>query len=241
MIFLRPITEPALVMRHSPMLRAVCLTLDYVKENGPIGLTATSAVKRYFVEWAAKAFDWPFYTSEDLYALNKVLNECDFPPLMMMHDLLLSAKLARHKNGALHMTRLGGKLRDDHAALWVLLTERFLFATDHTGYTRFGDRLMGNWDVFLNVINVEAQQGVSEDRLCQVLYGPSERDDGHDAIRLKAALFIHVLRPLCWMGLLAEVRSGTGFKQEEHYFKTGVRRETFKLNTDRQLDPVTQH
>ncbi|MFD2580550.1 hypothetical protein ACFSTD_22245 [Novosphingobium colocasiae] len=89
---LHPISDPAVAMRHSPMLRAVCLTLDYVLEKGPIGLTATGALKRYFVEWAAAEFDWPFYTTEDLYAVNKVLNECDFPPLMIMHDLLLSAK-----------------------------------------------------------------------------------------------------------------------------------------------------
>jgi hypothetical protein len=241
MIFLRPISDPSAAMRHSPMLRAVCLTFDYVTENGPIGLTTTRALKRYFVEWAAKAFEWPFYTAKDLYALNKVLNECDFPPLALTHDLLLSTKLARHKNGALHLTRLGRKLRDDPTAMWALLAERFLFATDHSGYTRFGDRLIGNWDVFLNVINVEAQLGVSEDRLCHVLYGPSESHDGHDAIRVKAALFIHVLRPLCWMGLLEEVRSGTGLKQEEHYFKTGIWREAFKLDTDSQLALVTEH
>ncbi|GGZ05423.1 hypothetical protein GCM10011614_20510 [Novosphingobium colocasiae] len=139
-------------MRHSPMLRAVCLTLDYVLEKGPIGLTATGALKRYFVEWAAAEFDWPFYTTEDLYAVNKVLNECDFPPLMIMHDLLLSAKLAGRRNGALHMTRLARQLRAEPAALWSLLAQQFLFATDHTGYTRYGDQPMGNWDIFLNVI-----------------------------------------------------------------------------------------
>ena len=42
------------------MLRAVCLTLSYIAEHGPIGLTATGALKRYFVEWAVDAFDWPF-------------------------------------------------------------------------------------------------------------------------------------------------------------------------------------
>lgn len=223
------------------MLRAVCLTLNYIAEHGPIGLTATGALKRYFVTWAAAAFAWPFYTTEDLYAVNKVLNECDFMPLATMHDLLLSAKLARHRKGALHMTRLAGTLRGDPAALWDLLARQFLFATDHAGYTRFDDRPMGNWDVFLNVINVEAQQGLSEDRLCQVLYGPSETDGRHDDIRLKAALFIHVLRPLCWMGLLEEVRSGAGLEREEHYFKTEIWRDAFKLDTDIHLDPVTWH
>lgn len=241
MISLHPIADPAGAMRRSPMLRAVCLTLNYIAEHGPIGLTATGALKRYIVEWAVDSFDWPFYTAADLYAVNKVLNERDFPPLAIMHDVLLSAKLARHKKGALHITRLAEKLRSDPAALWALLARRFLFATDHTGYTRFGDRPIGNWDIFLNVINVEAQQGVSEDWLCHLLYAPGKTDGQHDDIRIKAALFIHVLRPLCWMGLLEEVRSGAGFKREEHYFKTEIWREVFKLDTDIHLDPVTHH
>ncbi|GGZ05414.1 hypothetical protein ACFSTD_22240 [Novosphingobium colocasiae] len=58
---------------------------------------------------------------------------------------------------------------------------------------------------------------------------------------MKAALYIHVLRPLCWMGLLEEVRSGEGFKRDETYFKTALWHEAFKLETDVHLDPVTQH
>lgn len=241
MIMIHPISDPETAMRHSPMLRAVCLTFDYIKENGPIGLTATRALKRYFVKWAADAIQWPFYTTEDLYDFNKVLNECDFPPLAIMHDLLLSTKLARHRKGALHMTRLASQLRADPAALWALLARQFLFATDHTGYTRLGDQLMGNWDIFLNVINVEAQHGLSEDRLCEVLYGPSEEYGRRDDIRMKAALYIHVLRPLCWMGLLDEVRSQDRLRRDEHYFKTPLWQEALKLDTDIHLDPVTQH
>jgi hypothetical protein len=241
MILLHPVTDPAGAILRSPMLRAVCLTLNYIAERGPIGLTTTGSLKRYFVEWAVDAFAWPFYTAEDLYAVNKVLNEDDYPPLAMMHGLLLSAKLARHKKGALHITRLAGNLRSNPAALWALLAQQFLFATDHTGYTRFSDRPMGNWDIFLNVINVEAQQGVSEDRLCHLLYASGKTDGQHEDIRMKAALFIHVLRPLCWMGLLEEVRSQAGFKREEHYFKTEIWREVFKLDTDIHLDPDTRH
>lgn len=241
MISLSPITDPATIMRHSPMLRAVCLTIDYISENGPLGLTATRALKRYFVEWAVNAFEWPSYTTENLYALNKVLNECDFAPLAIMHELLLSAELARHRKGELHMTRLARQLREDPAALWALLARQFLFATNHSGYTRFGDQLMGNWDLFLNVINVEAQEGASEDRLCLALYAPSDKHGWRDDVRMRAALFIHVLRPLCWMGLLQKARSGEGVRQEEHYFKTVLWHEALKLDTDMHLAPVTRH
>ena len=223
------------------MLRAVCLTLDYIDANGPIALTVSSALKRYFVEWAAEAFAWPGYTAEDHYAVNKVLNEDDFAPLAIMHQLLLSTRLARHRQGALHMNRLARQLRTDPAALWTLLARQFVFATDHTGYTRFGDRPFGNCDIFLNVINVEAQGGLSKDHLCEVLCGPEKSDGLLDAVRTRAALHIHVLRPLCWMGLLEEVRTGVGFERQEHYFKTAIWHQALKLDTDAHLAPVTQH
>ena len=85
------------------------------------------------------------------------------------------------------------------------------------------------------------QGGLSKDRLCEVLYGPEKSDGLHDAIRTRAALHIHVLRPLCWMGLLEEVRIGEGFEREEHYFKAAIWHKALKLETDAHLNPVTQH
>jgi len=63
----------------------VLLTIGYLKEHGPIGLTSNKALKHYLVAWAAEVFDWAGYTVEDLYAVNKVLNEHDFPPLVILH------------------------------------------------------------------------------------------------------------------------------------------------------------
>lgn len=100
-------------MAHSPLLKGALLTLAYIETNGPIDLTPSKALKRYFVESAAEAFSWPHYTAEELYYLNKVLNEADFVPLMMVHDLLISLKLARHQKGAMHIAKLGKQLRAD--------------------------------------------------------------------------------------------------------------------------------
>ena len=82
-----------LAVEISPLLRAALLTLEYMEVNGSIGLTPSKALKRYFVEWAAEAFAWPKYTAADLYSFNKVLNEIDFPPLVVLHDLLVGLKL----------------------------------------------------------------------------------------------------------------------------------------------------
>ena len=101
--------EPALV--HSPLLKAALLTLGYIEEHGPIGLTPLKALKRHFVEWAAREFAWPHYTAAELFEMNKVLNEQDFMPLLVLHDVLIATKLARHYKGTLQITKLGRELR----------------------------------------------------------------------------------------------------------------------------------
>lgn len=223
----------------SPLLRGARLTLDYIEANGPIGLTPLKALKRYFVQWAAEAFAWPFYEPEDLYYLNKVLNEQDFPPLLVLHDVLLSAKLVRHAKGAMHCTKLGKQLKAKAGELWAVLADHLL-TLDHAPYTRHEDSLIGNWDIFLNVINVEAQNGVSKDHLSSVLFGNGSEDGRHDH-RLKTAFYIHVLRPLTWLGLLQEHRVGRGREQQDIFTKTPLWAAALTLETDRHLENHTQH
>ena len=234
-----PDDDPALAL--SPLLRGALLTLGYIETNGPIGLTPLKALKRYFVQWAAEAFAWPHYTAEDLYYLNKVLNEHDFPPLMVLRDAMLSAKLVRHYKGALHSTRLGKELRAKPGELWALLANHLLCFLDHSKYTRNGDQLVGNWDIYLNVINVEAHAGASEERLCSVLFGGEEEEFRRHDYLLAATFCIHVLRPLCWAGLLQEHRIGNRREQREIYTKTPLWAAALELETDRHLQEPTRH
>lgn len=241
MIHLRPVNDDNPALALSPLLKGALLTLDYIETNGPIGLTPLKALKRYFVQWAAEAFAWPNYTAEDLYHLNKVLNEHDFPPLMVLHDVMLSAKLVRHYKGALHSTRLGKELRAKPGELWTLLANHLLCVLDHSKYTRNGDHLIGNWDIFLNVINVEAHAGASEERLCSVLFGGEEEGFRRHDYLLAAPFYIHVLRPLCWAGLLQEHRIGKRREQREVYTKTPLWAVALELETDRHLHEPTRH
>ena len=241
MIPFKPITddEPALI--HSPLLKAALLTIGYIETNGPIDLTPSKALKRYFVQWAADAFAWPNYTAEDLYAVNKVLNEADFPPLLVLHDVLLAAKLARHYKGAMQVTSLAKKLKARPAELWRVLASTLLCVIDHSQYTRNGDTLVGNWDIFLNVINVEAQNSVTEERLCSLLFGVREEDIWRAHYRLAAAFYIHVLRPLCWVGVMDEYRIGKGLSRREPFAKTPLWPVALGLETDRDVRPSTRH
>ncbi len=93
-------------MAHSPLLRAAQLTLQYTQDHGSIPLTASKAFKRVFVHWAAEYFDWPNMGYEELFSVNKVLNEYDFPPLELLHFLLIELKLGRHYKGQFKMALL---------------------------------------------------------------------------------------------------------------------------------------
>ena len=218
MIPFKPITGDEPALEHSPLLKAALLTLRYIQENGPIGLTPSKALKRYFVQWAAEAFNWPHYSASDLYQLNKVLNELDFAPLMVLHDLLLETKLVRHYKSAMQITKLGKQLNSQPAVLWTVLANHLLFMFDHSRYTRYGDQFFADWDVILGVIDKEAKAGITQDQLCAALLGANEKRD----LGLNSLLYIHVLRPICWAGLLEEQRKGQGFEHARHFVKTSL-------------------
>jgi len=106
MILFKPITDDEPTLVHAPLLKAVLRTIKYIGINGPIGLTASKALERYFVQWSAEASARPSYTAEGLYAVNKVRKEADFPPVVILRDELLAEKLVRHYKGAMQRTSL---------------------------------------------------------------------------------------------------------------------------------------
>lgn len=203
MIEFRAPAHAASELLLSPLHRAAMLTLQHLVETGPIGLTPSKALKRYFVTWAADEFNWPGYTASDLYALNKVLNEHDFPPLVVLHDLLLAAKLARHCKGFLHITKMGKDLLVYPGSLWLVLAQHLLLAAGHD------DFLDIEWFSVLNAINVAAHTGITDKEFCSRFLSMNEND-----YRLKSLVYINVLRPLCWLGLLHETR----LKPSERFF-----------------------
>lgn len=241
MVPFKPILDKDPALANALILKATLLTFDYIEQHGPIGLTATKALKRYFVQWAAEAFAWPNYTAAELYAVNKVLNEADFPPLSVLHDVLLAAKLARHYKDTMRMTAKAKLLREKPGELWEVLATTLLYTIDHRQYTGFDDAIIGNWDVFLNVINVEADHAVSEERLFKLLFGSTETDIWIADYRLASTFYLNILRPLCWVGLLAEHEVGEGFSKRAVYTKTSLWPAALKLGTDQYLRPATRH
>ena len=240
MIELLPVDDAEPAFEHSPLLRGALLTLEYIETNGPIGLTPSKALKRYFVEWAAEAFAWPHYTAEELYRRKKVLNEGDFMPLFMLHDLLISLKLVRRQKGAVHITKLGKQLRSHPGALWAVLAERIFGGFSVTPYVSFEVPFGGNWDIFLNVINVEAHLGCSNEHLCKVLLGSFRAQHGLTHQHLKYPsysqclypFYVQCLRLLVWLGLLHETMTGKASLRGRIFTKTPLWFAALRLETD---------
>jgi hypothetical protein len=223
----------------SPLVRGVLRTAEYIDANSGIGLTKSGAFNRKFVHWAAAAFDWPGYSEEDLFAVNKVLNEWDFPPVSDIHELLKGLKLGRHFKGKFVLTKAGKDLIADPGRIFSQLTPHFLFGFDHGAHLRAEDQVLGNWDIFLNVINVEADHGTSRFALRKTLYGdPDPSETFYDTTA--SVLYVTVLRPLCWAGLLAEGPVDRSLSNET-FIKTDLWRQTLRLDTDKHLRPRVVH
>jgi hypothetical protein len=231
--------NPALV--HSPMVRALEKTFSYIAEHGGIGLTPSKAFKRVFVNWAAREFNWPSYSEEDLFAINKVLNEIDFGPLMDLHDVMIALKIGRHYKGQFKLTKAGQGLVGHPGRIFGIVTPFYLFNVNHARFSRFDDEpILGNWDVFLNVLNVETEDGATVADLRRVLFGEPDPAGGFDDVLSR--LYIQVLRPLCWTGLLDETRAKRMLRTRESIFrKTPLWRATLRLETDSMVRGAREH
>lgn len=237
MIEFRTLADDHPDLGHSPLLRGALLTLQYAREHGSIGLTSTKAFKRVFVHWAVEHFDWPGKSAEEMFRYQKVINEYEFPPLELLHFLLISLRLGRHYKGEFRMTKRGDELADSPGRLFAELIPYFVLQIDHASYARFDDRPVGTWDIWMNVINMEADHGTTEAALFETFYG--EAHDWHTAgWREMAAFSSCVLRPLAWAGLISEIREGNLGSRVCHVFKTPLWRSVMRLETDVQLAPI---
>lgn len=231
-------THPALA--HSPMVWGLTQTFAYIAQNGPIGLTPSGAFKRVFVQWAAQAFDWPGHRPADLYAVNKVLNEWDFFPLAELHDLMMALKIGRHFKGEFRLTPFGKTFFGQPGRLFGLVAPFYLLRVDHGRNSRLKEeRLLGSWEIFLNVINVEAEGAISAERLREVLYGPPDPGPRYDPIA--GQLYVEILRPLCWLGLLQVVGEERLAFRDNVYAKTPLWHAALRLDTDASLQPIVKH
>jgi hypothetical protein len=60
-----------------------------------------------------------------------VLNEPDFAPLMVLHDLMIAMKLGRHYKGEFRLTKAGQALVGHPGRIFGTVVPFFLFRINH--------------------------------------------------------------------------------------------------------------
>ena len=92
--------------------------------------------------------------------------------------------------------------------------------------------------MFLNVLNLETEDGATGADLRRVFYG--EPDSGFDA--MMSGLYVQILRPLCWAGLLEKQDGASRYRSGDALFvKTPLWRSALRLDTDAEVAPATRH
>jgi len=225
----------------SPLLRGMLLSVAYAEGERGIGLTATGAMNRKFVHWAAVHFLWPGFTAEDLYSMNKVLNESDMPPLWVVRDMARHLKLLRRKRNVLLPTRRGREFLVNPQAFFDLVATDYLYSYVHDieQEQEVRERLRW-WRLFLNLLNIKAREGCSLIDVMKILYPDlahlSDTEMTMEAWELKSDLKYGVFQRLCWLGLLYEAREGLTLLQDGSFHKTPLWAACLQLESDTQSD-----
>ncbi|NHM19869.1 hypothetical protein [Tritonibacter mobilis] len=240
MIEFRTLSDDNPALRLSPLLRAALRTMEYAAEHNGIGLTATKAFQRKFVHWAVEYVDWPGYGPEEAFSFSKVVNEYEFPPIQIVHFLLLQRKLGHHYKGKFLLTRKGEDLLTTPGVLFGELIPFFLLEVDHTSYGRLDERPFGTWDVWLNVMNVELVQGLTERQLYGLFYGEGP-DWDNAGWRELAAFSSYVLTPLEWAGLVSVHEVEGSSRRDWMYCKTPLWGGAMRLETDEMVKVAVRH
>ncbi len=240
MFQLRPIGNEEPALRSAPMIIAALKVLNYLEAHQAIGLTKNKAFQRKFVHWAAAEFAWPGWEENKLFLVNKLLNEYDFPPLEALHFVLLKLKLIRHHKLTCQLTQAGKGLVGKPGDLFNLIAPFYLFQIDHAASSRMREPLFGNWSVFLGVLNVEAAEGVTCGALRKIWYGAPDASESYDAV--PGMIWSQILSPLCWLGLLAEIKTSEhAHFADRHYVTTTLWSEAFSFPSDVETARRTFH
>ncbi|MES4992490.1 hypothetical protein ACTJJ7_12160 [Phyllobacterium sp. 22229] len=223
----------------SPLLRGMLLSLAYADGEGGIGLTATGAMNRKFVHWAAVHFLWPGYTHDELFSVNKVLNESDMPPLWAVRDFLHFSRFTRRRKDKLLPTKRGLEFLAKPDSFFDQIAAEYLYSYVHYRMDREGVLArMPWWHVFLNVINIQARNGCTPDDLMAILH-PNAIPGTIDAVERKMEISYDILRPLCWLGLMREDRDGLTILQDGTYYKTPLWNACLTLESDNQKEFIS--
>lgn len=191
----------------SPMCVNAMKVLEHIRDHDGVTLTKSGAFYRKFVTWAAEDFRWPGYEVEELYRVNKVLNEPDFMPLAIMRELLVGARLIRRYKGKALLSQAGKGIVGDYGALQAELFGTFFIAFDHWSYERFPIEY-DDADIvhFLGVVQNRLDEWVPLTEIAGWCL-PLDLVTSYRFSPVKdASFYLHgrLIRPLVWLGLIEQ-------------------------------------
>jgi hypothetical protein len=196
-------------------------------ETGGLKLTATGNLARAVVAEMVRAVEWPGLDRDELFSLNKVINEPDFLPVHFVRVLLQGMKLVRTQRGMLVPTRLGKQMLAPkrYGALQALL---FHIALWHINLGYFDCNPVESWPqthtgVVLWCLSAAANDWLDREALTRLCTVPIPRVLG-SAWGLGAyAMDARILKPPMWFGLLDSRREGmTRTTEHRLYRKTAL-------------------
>jgi hypothetical protein len=135
------------------------------------------------------------------------MNADNFPPLILIHELLQHHKLVRHYKKSMRLTKTGQKLREDIQALYKLVIPSYLFDVDHMAFSRMNEAPLGHWDIWINVLHLAADSPARLDKLYAELYGPTDNINALESQKALYGFYNGVIEPLILSGLLQENRA----------------------------------
>ena len=219
----------------SPLFRGANHILRHLQRTGPIGLTKTGAMKRYFVHEAAKEFDWPGREHEFLFSVNKVLNEQDFMPLECLHVMLKGLGLMRKKADELRITSKGKLALENPIDLFKTVNDGLFNKFNHRPDIEFP---FGKWDVWFNVLNVElhTRGAMTEEDLFALFNGECNYRTNLNEFM---SFSVHILQRLEWIGFIEPEHSDTKVDHRSlkaiRLRKSNLWRTCLKLETDQMI------
>lgn len=220
------------ILDQSQLVRALdFLAAKFEEHPSGIPLTKNQAFRRDLVAEAIRQIKWPDWTDAEIYhgyMPIKIADEHHFEPFRDLHHMLYGLRLLRHYKGKLLMSKSGKALFSDRFKRFDQMAKHLLFDDPYLVEIRQRRGLFGNWDVWLNVMDIETTHGASGRQITEVFYGAEDEPNEFDP--RTSALYEGVLKPLMYCGLLEENRDSRRKLVDRVYRKTPLWTRYLKLD-----------
>lgn len=220
------------VLKMSSLVRALDFLAVKFEENPKgIPLTKGLAFKRDLIAEAIVEIQWPDWTEVEIYngfMPIKVADEQHFLPFCDLHEHLVNLKLVRRYKGKLLLSKTGKTLFSDRFQRFHRLAQYVLFEDPHRLMMREHHGVFGNWDVWLNVMDIETTHGATGKHLTDTFYGAEDETNEFDP--RTSRFHTHVLEPLIYCGLLDESRENGRKLTQRVYTKTELWQSYLRLD-----------